>query len=222
MRLPTVLFSWRLSNILKRDPLAKSVFTEQITLPGLFTILGTPLTLHEASIGSKPRELFLADDQCVILRAKLAESMGPTRTAQSWRAEANHLETTLKGLKSYSFQDVTQLEAHMAKLQAAEDLSATDGAYRELLNTRKVWRSAKQRGLGSVIALDVETWERDHNDLTEFGWSTLTFSNGEEQREDVHASKCECASLNWMTLVSILTMTGNQSLRRTRTSASKC
>ncbi|GAA5938637.1 uncharacterized protein JCM15063_005376 [Sporobolomyces koalae] len=61
----------------------------------------------------------------------------------------------------------------------------------ELETLRHVYATAQREGGASFLALDVEFWERDHNILTEFGWSVVEFvkhQNGKvtAKREDQH------------------------------------
>ena len=62
----------------------------------------------------------------------------------------------------------------------------------ELETLRHVYETATREGGASFLALDVEFWERDHEVLTEFGWSLVEFvkhQNGQvsAKREDQHA-----------------------------------
>ncbi|GAA5953645.1 hypothetical protein JCM3765_006925 [Sporobolomyces pararoseus] len=62
----------------------------------------------------------------------------------------------------------------------------------ELETLRLAYETAQKEGGASFLALDVEFWERDHEVLTEFGWSVVEFvrhQNGKvtERREDQHA-----------------------------------
>lgn len=64
----------------------------------------------------------------------------------------------------------------------------------ELETLRLAYETAQSEGGASFLALDVEFWERDHEVLTEFGWSVVEFvrhQNGKvtERREDQHAGK---------------------------------
>lgn len=153
-----VLFAWRNSPTLKRDPLAKSFF-KSLSLPSLFTILGAPLPLYEASLGTKPTELFLTDEQCARLRESLAVSMGPTRAAASWAQNANHARDKLSGLRRRTFANAWDVEARMGELQLAEDAASTLPAYQELVRLRSIVSAMRTKGKGSFLACDVETWE---------------------------------------------------------------
>jgi len=156
---PAVLFQWRNSITLKKDPLAKGWFKAQMTLPGLFAMLGSPLPLYEASVGHRALELFLSDDQCVILRGGLASLMGPTRANNSWRAESNLPREKLSGWRRRTFANARELEQKMGELQLAEDAGSTLGAYQELVRLRGIWSALQARGKGSLLACDVETYE---------------------------------------------------------------
>ena len=39
---------------------------------------------------------------------------------------------------------------------------------------------------GTWMAVDFEAWEMDHNMVTEFGWSLVTWENGQEVRDKAH------------------------------------
>lgn len=86
------------------------------------------------------------------------------------------------------------------------ELNSSNRKKDELEKIRDIYNSAKDRkgkGKGAAfLALDVETFEFQHNALLEFGWSFVEFSmaeEGEEQagkgaerqvrREDQHVSK---------------------------------
>lgn len=154
-----MLFQWRNSITLKKDPLAKGWFKSQMTLPGLFALLGSPLPLYEASVGHRALELFLSDDQCVVLRAGLASLMGPTRAGNSWKADSNLPREKLSGWRRRTFATARELEQKMGELQLAEDATATLGAYQELVRLRGIWSALQSRGKGSLLACDVETYE---------------------------------------------------------------
>lgn len=130
-----------------------------MTLPGLFTMLGSPLPLYEASVGHRALELFLADEQCVVLRAGLASLMGPTRADNSWKAESNLPREKLSGWRRRTFANARELEQKMGELQLAEDATSTLGAYQELVRLRGIWSALKAKGKGSFLACDVETYE---------------------------------------------------------------
>ncbi|GAA6058776.1 hypothetical protein JCM10212_001892 [Sporobolomyces blumeae] len=62
----------------------------------------------------------------------------------------------------------------------------------ELETLRLAYSAAQEHGGASFLALDVEFWERDHDVLTEFGWSVVEFVKDETgtvkaRREDQHA-----------------------------------
>ena len=48
-------------------------------------------------------------------------------------------------------------------------------------------RAAYQAKSGTWLAMDFEAWERDHTLLTEFGYSQLTWENGQEVIIDGHS-----------------------------------
>lgn len=164
-RCSTVLFSWRNSITLKKDPLAKSWFKTQLTVQGLLALLGSPLALYEASLGGRTPELFLSDEQCAVLRADLAVSMGPTRANGSWKQDAKLRKEKLSGLRRRTFANARELEQRMGELQLVEDAGSTMGAYQDLVKLRGVWSGMKARGKGSFLAIDVETWDESSSAL---------------------------------------------------------
>jgi hypothetical protein len=177
-----VLFSWKHS--LKRDYLARQYFESSVTLQTIDRRLGGyPLTLYESAQPGRAPELFLSSHQCAALRNGLAESMGPTRARESWNQQydqpwqALDASTGGAGITAVLFYSVHDLERRMGDLRRVADHGVTAKPRRELDAMRALWRlPAGQRP--NFIALDVETWEMDHDELTEFGWSVRTADGG--------------------------------------------
>lgn len=176
-----MLFSWKHS--LKRDYLARQYFESNVTVGTIDRRLGGyPLTLYESAQPGKPPELFLSSHQCAALRHGLAESMGPTRANQSWNVQhdipwhALDPNTGGPGLTAVLFYSVHDLERRMGDLRRVADHGVTAKPRRELEAMRALWRRGAGAGAGrpNFVALDVETWEMDHDELTEFGWSVRT------------------------------------------------
>lgn len=130
-----------------------------MTIQGLFAFLGSPLAVYEASLGGRTPELFLSDEQCAILRAGLAVSMGPTRANGSWKVDANHRKEKLSGWRRRTFANARELEQRMSELQLAEDAGSTMGPYQDLVKLRGIWSALRAKGKGSFLAIDVETWD---------------------------------------------------------------
>lgn len=63
----------------------------------------------------------------------------------------------------------------------------------ELRTMREVYAKAKREGGAAFLALDIETWERSHGYLLEFGWTFVDFEKRENgvgiRREDQHVSE---------------------------------
>lgn len=183
-----VLFSWKHS--LKRDYLARQYFDSWVTLATIERRLGGyPLTLYESAQPGRAPELFLSSHQCAALRHGLAESMGPTRAAQSWNQQHDFSWQALDpstggaGITPVVFYSVHDLERRMGDLRRVADHAATAKPRGELDAMRALWRQPK-RTRPNFIALDVETWEMDHDELTEFGWSVRT-GNGDVSHDHV-------------------------------------
>ena len=174
------MFSWKHS--LKRDYLARQFFESCVTLQTIERRLGGyPLTLYESAQPGKAPELFLSSHQCAALRNGLAESMGPTRARESWNQQYDvpwqklDASTGGVGITAVLFYSVHDVERRMGDLRRVADRGATAKPRRELDAMRALWRQGQGQGQRpNYIALDVETWEMDHDELTEFGWSVRT------------------------------------------------
>lgn len=185
-----VLFSWKNSPILRKDPLAKNFFNS-LSTQTLPSLLGAPLSLVQASLRSslpggapKPPELFLSAAQTARLKAKLAETQGETRANQSWKKDADVPRGKLVDLVSCTFGNPAtgargaawELERRLEELKILEDEIGTRDSAARLEAARRAWEASmapEARGGGLFFALDVETWEMDHLLLTEFGWSSV-------------------------------------------------
>lgn len=70
------------------------------------------------------------------------------------------------------------------------DVSAASSKSLELAVLKNSYALAKGHGGATYLALDVETWEREHGCLLEFGWSFVRFEQGaegvERGQEDQH------------------------------------
>lgn len=182
-----MLFLWRHS--LKKDPLARQWFNSNCTVDSFHTTLGGyPLTLYESCLPNKSPELFLDNHQCAALKAGLAQSMGPTRANQSWKHDTIHswkkldISTGGKGISARLFYSKEELEVRMSELKRVADVGATQPARNLLAKMRQLWSLPPDKR-PNYIALDVETWELDHDQLTEFGWSVRTL----DAISDTHA-----------------------------------
>ncbi|GAA5877912.1 hypothetical protein JCM16303_000279 [Sporobolomyces ruberrimus] len=85
----------------------------------------------------------------------------------------------------------TEVDTTAAAESLADAKAAASKSF-ELETLRHAYETAQREGGASFLSLDVEFWERDHEVLTEFGWSLVDFvrhQNGKvtERREDQHA-----------------------------------
>lgn len=63
------------------------------------------------------------------------------------------------------------------------------GTNRRLTHRRLVFEKLRRfwgEKTGTWLAIDFEAWEMEHNLITEFGWSLVTWENGEEIRDRAH------------------------------------
>ncbi|BGP12096.1 hypothetical protein JCM10213_005203 [Rhodosporidiobolus nylandii] len=194
-QLKYVCFSWPNTPLLKKDGLAKQWFKSHATMNTIASALGGfPLTVYEAALppssSTSPTnsipELFLSRPQIDTLLASLAESMGPSRAQASWKATAWHTRSALErgsvpygGIRVHHFQNQAQLEDRFAQLKDANDWSATRGHWCDLKRAQEVWQAivdgvrAGRLPDAIVVSLDFETWEQNHDDITEVGVTWL-------------------------------------------------
>ncbi|GAA5857154.1 hypothetical protein JCM9279_007627 [Rhodotorula babjevae] len=190
-QLKYVIFSWQNTPLLKRDGLARDFFRSHATMSTLAPSLGGfPLTLYEATLPDSVPELWLDDAQCRRLIALLADSMGPSRAQSSWRDSAYHARSTLERsghgpVVARTFASQADLERHFGHLKDQDDWHHTRPHWRELHRAQVVYRHLVSTSTlstasspPSFVAVDVETWEQDHDLVTEVGIATLTLSSG--------------------------------------------
>jgi hypothetical protein len=65
---------------------------------------------------------------------------------------------------------------------------------RKFLKLQGAYARLKERR-GSLLAIDVEAWERNSAYITEVGWTVVSWSEGpdQEHRETTHASTVFCS-----------------------------
>ncbi|GAA6008087.1 hypothetical protein JCM10207_007024 [Rhodosporidiobolus poonsookiae] len=190
VQLKYVVFSWPHNPLLKRDGLAKAWFRSHATMSTLIPALGGfPATIYEASTTNSVPELFLSQAQCTALINQLAEQMGPSRAqasfkAQAWRKRAD-LERTTPGGKVLArrFASQEELENRFAELKDGDDWAGTKQHWMELKRAQEVWQrllagAASGEMTPRVIAVDLETWESDHNLITEVGIASVRLKAG--------------------------------------------
>lgn len=72
------------------------------------------------------------------------------------------------------------IEKSNKRLKSSDPLLRSRRLYFEFI--RKFWSERA----GTWLAIDFEGWERDHNLITEFGWSSIRWENGADIRECGH------------------------------------
>ena len=105
-----------------------------------------------------------------------------------------------------------------------------------LADNKKIYADFAEKGNGAVLAVDIESWERDHSVILEFGWSYISWSRDEqgnvkEQRKSEHLSECNIIDLyftfffNWVFLLNadqLPPTTWNTKMGNIRRTTSKC
>ncbi|GAA5843707.1 hypothetical protein JCM11251_003470 [Rhodosporidiobolus azoricus] len=194
-QLKYVLFSWPNTPLLKRDGLAKQWFKTHATMSTFAdTLGGYPVTVYEASLHTSSTggsgaalgvpELFLSESQCQRLISALAEEMGPSRSQASWKQTAWHRRSALERgspagqIRVHHFRNQEELENRFAELKDQDDWAASRPHWRELKRAQEVWarwqEGARLGGMSPVVvSLDFETWEADHDAITEVGIASL-------------------------------------------------
>ncbi|GAA6059854.1 hypothetical protein JCM10212_007059 [Sporobolomyces blumeae] len=184
-QLKYVLFSWTHSPVTKRDPLARAYFAERVHIKTFVeTLGGFPITLYEGNLGpNRATELFLGSDHCRVLVDGLAESMGPTRAESTWKRDAVHSQVDLAkgsntgGVVKRTFETQAQLEARFAELKLENDRYESRHHRQALERARTVveWiANDPNRVEARFVAVDVETYEMDHDIVTEVGFAKST------------------------------------------------
>jgi hypothetical protein len=162
-----VIHNWKRNPVTRRDPLAAQFFSTLVVPATLFSILGTPLVLYSASHPGKTKELWFTADDCNKIRAEMAKLMGPTRTAESWKCndyDLSHFSDATKLI----LHDPDELAVVFESLREANDAKAAGQKMVILDRVRKAW---DRKEIDTWIAMDFETWEQDHDLVTEVGLS---------------------------------------------------
>lgn len=192
---PAVLFSWPNTPLLKRDGLARNWFKSHATMSTFVdTLGGFPLTAYEATLPGLAPELFLAQHHVDALIADLSHLMGPSRARASVKETAFRKRSELvKGspagqIRTHVFHSQEELERRFGELKDGDDWIATTAHWRELKRAQSAWTFCRDRvvrgeiGEPHYVAVDVETWEHDHDLITEVGIACLRFDpNGGSQ-----------------------------------------
>ncbi|GAA5969280.1 hypothetical protein JCM8115_006748 [Rhodotorula mucilaginosa] len=203
VQLKYVLFSWPNTPLLKRDGLARDWFKSHSTMTTFVDALGGfPLTVYEATLPGLARELFLSQQQVDVLIADLSNLMGPSRARASFKETAFRKRSELvkgtpsgagQGIRTHVFHSQEELERRFGELKDEDDWHATTAHWRELKRAQSAWTFCRDRvvrgeiGEPHYVAVDVETWERDHDLITEVGIACLRFApNGGSQFTTKH------------------------------------
>ncbi|GAA5884552.1 hypothetical protein JCM16303_000024 [Sporobolomyces ruberrimus] len=176
-----VVFSWSRHPLIKRDRRAQDYLK---TVVG--SSLGFPLVLSEGSLGrDKPTELYFSEYQCQTMMDGLINKIGPERANQTWRKDAAHdfrriSRMSQDGFRMWSFPDWESVERRFEQLQAANEWSKTVTQHSALLRAQEIVEliQAEEVGKASFVSIDIETWERDHDLVTEVGFAKSTWRNG--------------------------------------------
>ncbi|GAA5876945.1 hypothetical protein JCM3774_000547 [Rhodotorula dairenensis] len=189
VQLKYVLFSWPNTPLLKRDGLARNWFKSHSTMTTFVDALGGfPLTAYEATLPGLVPELFLAQEQLDVLVKDLSKLMGPSRARASVKESAIRKRSELvKGspgghIRTHVFHTQEEVERRFGELKDGDDWQATTTHWRELKRAQAAWQHCRDgvvRGdLGEphYVAIDVETWEHDHDLITEVGMACLRFA----------------------------------------------
>lgn len=80
----------------------------------------------------------------------------------------------------WSFPDWESVERRFEQLQAANEWSKTVTQHSALLRAQEIVEliQAEEVGKASFVSIDIETWERDHDLVTEVGFAKSTWRNG--------------------------------------------
>ncbi|POY75336.1 hypothetical protein BMF94_1564 [Rhodotorula taiwanensis] len=212
VQLKYVLFSWPNTPLLKRDGLARNWFKTRSTMATFVeTLGGFPVTVYEATLPGLVPELFLAQHQVDRMINDLSNLMGPSRAKASFRETAYHHRAELvKGAKSgaaaaaavaglsspeappiqtHEFKTQEELERRFGQLKDGDDWRSTTTHWQELRRAQLAWKHCREGvatgtlpGEPHYVAIDVETWEHDHDLITEVGLACLRFTkNGGSQ-----------------------------------------
>lgn len=201
------LIAWR--SQYKKDPLVLSFFDAHLTPSTLPSLLGTPLTLYLGTTKSHSPALHLSLEQANQLKSALVTScnLNPSLLKTPFKADYLKPLTYFTSLTSLAFPTGAAIALRLLELKSQADESVLLQFRAELEATRCVFEvmragvdvAGKKGGGGAWFAIDFETWERGHEDITEVGGSYVLFRGGglrgrdglaETVREDSHMSTC--------------------------------
>ncbi|GAA5996832.1 hypothetical protein JCM5350_000501, partial [Sporobolomyces pararoseus] len=181
-QLKYALFSWPNNPLTKRDPIAQEHFKANVQMSNFVTnsLGGFPLTLYEGSLGpGKPVELFLSEEQCQKMIDGLSEKMGPSRAKNSWKKDAIY-PFRPGGFKRIEFKDQKSVEDRFSYLKDSNDRYETRNHAKTLLKTQEIMNLIqKEAEEARFCAIDIETWEMNHELVTEVGFAKSVWRNGQ-------------------------------------------
>lgn len=128
--------------------------------------------------------------------------MGPSRAQASWKPSAWHSRVELERgcpsgrIRTHCFASQEALENRFAELKDQDDWAASKPHWRELRRAQECWargvEGARRGALTPVaVAIDIETWEEDHDTITEVGIASVAVrpdGSFEEKTEHYGAS----------------------------------
>lgn len=216
--------NWRTSY--KSLPAVQKFFDSHITPSTIHTILSrdgtTGITIYEAT---PPKDLspslWLSLEQANLLKQAIVDqpnlNVNPSLMKTPFKADfirrldqfGSSPPTTV------SFKNGAEVDARLGQLKELATEKGLESSRKELEDCRAIWEIINEGrrgdstssgavngthgtggGGGSFFAMDIETWERDHEFLTEVGYSYVIFrANGggrpgtNQTREDTHVGK---------------------------------
>ncbi|GAA5908957.1 uncharacterized protein JCM6883_002564 [Sporobolomyces salmoneus] len=187
-QLKYVLFSWPNNQLTKKDPIAQEFFKSKAQMSNFVeeSLGGFPIELWQGRIaGDKPIELFLSGEQCQVFRDGFSEKMGPTRANQTWKREAVHHGSEVKELVKLRFEDQAVIEEKFAQLKDENDRYETRNHFEALLRSQEIITAVQgMKGEARFCAIDFETYEWNHDYITEVGFAKSTWRKGKFEKMD--------------------------------------
>jgi hypothetical protein len=182
---------------------AKQVFLSTLvsSLCVLVTSLIRPMqafsTTAKSACSSQAPRLTTCDNGCSPLASPMSFYPCRTRRVYSPRPHSHpsRKSTSLKLASSRKHRRFDHI--HLLGLVYPVDVEKTldrnnkrvknvSGLLKARLQVFEQIREAWQSGHGTWLAMDFESWERDHTLVTEFGWASVSHRNNENLREQGH------------------------------------
>lgn len=194
-------------------------FNTSVTPSTIHKILATPgstaITIYE---GSAPKDLspslWLAAPQANLVKAAMVQqcpTINPSLINNPWKSDfVRRLDQFGNAPPTpVTFSNGQAVDVRLAELKELATEKGLESSRKELEDCRLIWEVINEgrkagasaggvangagAGGGSFFAMDIETWERDHDFLTEIGYSYVIFrANGggrpgtNQTREDTH------------------------------------